>query len=216
MKSLKKILLLLIWLFIFNSSYADNSYYFDLTSEGNLSPSEWYYIWTIEVLEFWDINYNFECYHNSLNGEIRFFLSWSTYISDCNETSYWYTNNIWQWSNIFPGSYDLYVANNLNPNYIWWAGEIYIDIKDKSMSYMWWTWAISQTFIDLDLSDFDYQSKIVTIPSFSGATHLVDNSIPFSNIAKILYEIKIILMINWLFLLIFVIYSIINDLLWKR
>lgn len=74
-----------------------------------------------------------------------------------------------------------------------------------------------QTFIDLDLQKFDYQLTLTWVTTSSWVIeYFPDYSKQFSDTNKLLFQIEVLLLIIWFFILLFVFTSIINDLIWKK
>lgn len=74
----------------------------------------------------------------------------------------------------------------------------------------------NETFIELDYSIYDYDLQINEYSSWSLSLISPDYTKELWDISKLLFQIKILLLIIWFFSLLFVFYTLINDLLWKK
>ena len=213
---MKKLLLFfLLFFWIITNSYAD-SFHFDLSSEWNLKWNEVYKIWTLTINDKSNINFDYQCWDNDQNWEIRIYLSWTTFFWDCHDTkNNDYVNESWYWKNVEPWTYDLYWEDTQNKNWNWWFWTLDFTSRRILSDEPGWTGWISQTFIDLDLSSYEYKPSLISANTFTWETVMIDYTTEFSNINKNLYEIKIILMIIGLFSMMWIFYTIMNDLLWK-
>lgn len=212
---------LILFLFLFFLSicnvYADGSFSIDMTSDWDLKGNTTYKIWDITFSWASDIDLTVSCWDNDYNSEIRLYLEWTDYFIDCKKSwSNWYITQTWTFKNVPAWSYSIYWTNNMDPNWNWWFWLITWMIKEVVYTWIWWTGSISQSFLDLDLSSFNYEPEVLLIPDPDWATPMINYSKQFENTNKILYEIKILLMVLWLFHLFWIFYTIINDLLWKK
>ncbi len=214
---MKKIFLfILTFLFFWISQTFADSWSFDLTSEWNLAWNETYKIWTLIISDKSNLYFDYECWDNDLNWEIRIYLSWTTFYRDCHETlNNDYVSESWYWKNVEPWTYELYWINTQSKNWNWWFGKLNFTSRRIATDEPGWTGWISQTFIDLDLTSFDYKPQLISANVMTGEVVMIDYSIPLSNMNKNLYEIKILVMIIGLFHLMWIFYTYKNDLLWK-
>lgn len=132
-------------------------------------------------------------------------------LNDWNTTAFWFcaSHNATLVSfelETLSSAHDTYIYNTGVSQWTWYVWTQYIVGSVKCLVP-----SFEQTFSDIDISYFHWYDQVVFTETWS-----LDYSLQISDWLVILYEIKVLLMMLVFFVLMWIFYTFINDLLWKN
>ncbi len=147
---------------------------------------------------FWNIPSNTRIRWNTLSASQYCIEVWGTFTS-------FSSNNIW---NITTARY--------NSNFSDWQTSWNDNFSDVIICNMpdpdFWTWSLINSFVEIDFSEITYDNTVVT--TWTGET--ISYTSIFQDTNRLLYQILYVLTTLTFFMSIWIFYTFINDLLWKR
>lgn len=185
----------------------------------------------------WDnLVYTSELFH----WDVDLYRNWNLRVENISNYNYWFDFIVNSWDRARNNRYyEMYsISFTIDSDFCWtdmpsfnaewihdltwtWSDLIWsvtANVLNSPVCNPWsWTWQIFFSnpilFDDLDLDSFDYETSVIQYPDW---TYWVDNTKQLSDITKILYQLLIVSLVFYWFMMLWINYSFINDLLWKK